>query len=116
MTMLPPQPVPDLATREDVAAASAVTRSEIAAVRSELTGEISAVRSELTGEIAAVRGEIAALSGAFNDKMATQTRVLTAWIVTAMIAIVGLGLSGAFAGGGSGDITSLPAAVISTFD
>ena len=65
MTMLPPQPVPDLATREDVAAATAVTRAEIAAVRSELTGEIAAVRSELTGEITAVRcevtGEIAAV-------------------------------------------------------
>lgn len=119
MTMLPPQPVPDLATREDVAATTTALRSEIAAVRGELAGQIAAVRSELAGEIiavrselvgefVAVRSEIAAvrselggridrLEGSVGKQIATQTRVLTAWIVALLFAIMALGFSGAFA-------------------
>ena len=65
MTMLPTQPMPELATRQDVAAVTATLRAEIRAsgdgIRAEMRKEFSEVRETqgaMQGEIGELRGEM----------------------------------------------------------
>jgi len=69
MTMLPAQPLPDLATREDIAGLRGETQTEFAAVRREMTAEFASVRREMHTEFDSVRTEMRTGFGAVRTEM-----------------------------------------------
>jgi ribosomal protein L29 len=55
---LPPVPLSDLATKDDLGVLSRELRGEMAVLRSELRGEMAELRTELRGEMAELRTEL----------------------------------------------------------
>jgi ribosomal protein L29 len=55
---LPPVPLSDLATKDDLGVLSRELSGEMAVLRSELRGEMAVLRSELRGEMAELRTEL----------------------------------------------------------
>ena len=94
MTMLPAQPLPDLATRDDLHALASELRGEMTELRFELRGEMAELRAELRGEMADLRGELKA-------DFARQTTIIVMSLASLIIAVMGviltLGFTGAFA-------------------
>lgn len=107
MTMLPAQPLPELATRDDIAA----LRSEMAAL---VRGETQAIRGEMDQRFAAVdrqfaavdrqfgelRGELGDMAGELKVEIARQTVTLALTLGALIVAVLGtvltLGFTGAF--------------------
>lgn len=107
MSMLPAQPLPELATRDDLLGLRGELRADMSALSSDLRGEFRAeigqlraefgeLRGEVRGEIAGVRGEIAQLEGRLRSAMARQAAYMTSVTIAALGLILTLGFAGAF--------------------
>lgn len=68
MTMLPAQPLPDLATREDMTGLRAEMQAEFGSVRAEMQGGIGMLRSEMHAMFGALESQINARSEVVDAK------------------------------------------------
>ena len=90
MTMLPAEPLPELATRADIDGAIAMLRAEMRAEFSAVRGEFAELQGEMRAEFGELRAEIA-------RQMLTLGLTLGSLIVAVLGTILTLGFTGAFA-------------------
>jgi hypothetical protein len=101
MTLLPNQPLPELATREDVAAMTTTLRAEFRAEMEQRFAAVDRQFGELKGELGELKGELGELKGELKAEFARQTVTLALTLGSLIIAVLGtiltLGFTGAFA-------------------
>ena len=89
MTMLPAEPLPELATRADLDVAMTTLRAEMRAEFAEVRAEMGALEGSLRSEFGELRAEIA-------RQMLTLGLTLGSLIVAVLGTILTLGFTGAF--------------------
>ena len=100
MTMLPAQPLPELATRADIAAVTTTLRAEIRAETSALRAEMTDLRADLSADLEQRFAAIDRQFGELRADLARQMLVLGLMNASLMLAVLGtvltLGFTGAF--------------------